>query len=315
MGIPAYFREVDRLPRLPVDLPRVPGSTVTDHNRRVLDERIFRVVCKYLNSGFPVIVLTEADRGNHAFTLVGWKTGEDGRVVLIACDDRLGPYEEIASPTRDGEARGAWKGLMLPLPGKVFLSGEAAEARARGIVAAEFDHAQDEDDAMASDLAQIAPRLGDPEAGVSVRSRLIEGRRYKVMTQRQDRDPEGARIARMAHLPHWVWVVEFQDRECRDSGAPCVLAEIVFDSTSHDERPTVDLISAPTVALDLDMIGPDVYELPAVDADPCPPWLAWLDGRKWRSLISDPAVSDREYDSDTSGAGPPGSVGASVVTQ
>ncbi len=308
IGIPALFYEIDGLPKLPVDMPLEQGESNSNHSRRVKDERVFRVVCRYLNSGFPVVVLTEAQGGNHAFTLVGWTKDTGSHLRLIACDDRIGPYEEIASPQLDAEKRGRWKGFMIPLPNDVYLTGEAAENRARQIVSAESDQAAVDGDPAQSDLSQIAPRVCAWGSGVSVRSRLIEGRRYKAIVSRQGRHLEAVRVARMAHLPRWVWVVEFQDVRLREANEPCVLAEIVFDSTSHDERPAVSLLCTASVIIDSNMVD---SEEQYADSDLEPPrdpvWIGSTDDRQWRSLISDPEVSDREYGEDKVDPVPPGS--------
>lgn len=300
IGIPAFFYEISNLPRLPAPLalPELKGrnrfgkkrqTIEADHARRVADERIFRVVCKYLNSGFPVVVLTDAPGANHAFTLVGWEHTPNG-VRLIACDDQRGPYEVIDSPTQDGEERGAWKALMIPLPRKVYLTGEAAESRARQMVIAEHDQAAAENDPAASEFSDVARALAQLNGPVSVRARLVEGRRYKAIAGAQERDPAAVRVVRMTHLPHWVWLVEFQDRASRDAQQPSVLAEIVFDSTSHDEAPIVDLLATRSVAIDVSAAEPPDEQ----EADD-PLWLAQTGGNMWRSLISDPTVLDDEY--------------------
>lgn len=315
INIPAFFYEVGDLPRLPADFPEMPELSPEEYEDRVDDERVFRVVCKYLNSGFPVVVLAESNRGNHALTLVGWEPIDDeGNIRLIACDDQVGPYETIESPSADGPKRGKWKALMVPLPSKVYLTGEAAENRARQIVAAELDQAGLEQDPIATDLAKMAPSLEELRGPISVRSRLMESRRYKAVAGRQGRHDEAVRIARMANLPHWVWVVEFQDRPCRKAGKPCVKAEVVFDATSHDEVPTVAVLTTASVAIDAgaldEVIFEDVDEVEdetaagdagteiADDSDEQDAswlWHAELDGRQWRSLIADEQVSDREY--------------------
>jgi hypothetical protein len=108
----------------------------------------------------------------------------------------------------------------------------------------------------------------------------------------------------MAHLPLWVWVIEFQDSRLRTDNQPCVVAEIVFDSSSHDERPDISLLCTPSVAIDAKMLDPD-EDGHREGYDPI--WLAQTDGRHWRSLISDPLVSDREYGRDGDDPAPPGS--------
>src|SRR3712207_8885230 len=72
---------------------------------------------------------------------------------------------------------------------------------------------------------------------------LFRSRRYKAVAGRQGRDPEAVRVIRMANFPQWVWVVELQDPACRDRGEPCVLAEMVFDSTGRSEEHTSELQS------------------------------------------------------------------------
>lgn len=171
----------------------------------------------------------------------------------------------IESPTLDSIARGKWKGLMLPLPPKVYLTGEAAELRARQLVAAAHARALGgDDDAMDQDFAEIAPHLeGDLGGPVTVRSRLIEGRKYKAAARRQERHDEALRVIRMCQLPHWVWVVEFQDRTAREEGRPCVLAEVVFDSTTHDEVPGVELVATGSAMMDVELLD---REFLAIDA-------------------------------------------------
>jgi hypothetical protein len=326
LGIPAFFYDIADLPALPAPLEPFPKISVPAQTARVMDQRMFRVVCKYLNSGFPVVVLTEGKGGSHAFTLVGWKTIKKGEVDkggttrredgvrLIACDDRLGPYETIDSPTADSnvkgqKARGQWKSFMLPLPAKVYLTGEAAESRARQIIAAEaqLGAADPEDEAYRDGLAAIAKDLEQLGGGLSIRSRLIEGRRYKAVASRQERDPNATRIVRMSQLPHWIWLVEVQDREAREKEQPCVVAEMVFDSTSHDERPAMDLLSTTHLIFDVNMAEDEDEDGASEDQDASTlePAGARLDGRRWRSAISDPTVPDREYGLEVA---PPGSV-------
>lgn len=79
------------------------------------------MICRYLNAGFPVMVATV----DHAFVIVGWY--RDGkRIRFVACDDNNGPYEVITSPFTD--SRAPWQAIMVPLPPKVYLSGEMAES-------------------------------------------------------------------------------------------------------------------------------------------------------------------------------------------
>lgn len=310
VGIPAFFLKTSDLPPLPAKFPSSRGwlskTGAVRRSRRLRepDERIFRVVCKYLNSGFPVVVLCEGAEGHHAFTLVGWRPAGHRSVQLIACDDQVGPYELIDSPSDPnlGTHRGKWTALMIPIPSKVFLTGEEAESRARHMVRTDRDldlvatEREDDDSEVEEpgEFAKLAPQLAELHGPVSVRARLIEGRRYKAVAARQDRDSEAVRVIRMARLPHWVWVVEFQDYKSRKAGQKdTVIAEIVFDSTSHDEAPIPNLIATASNVIDLEASS----EESADDAE-VPIWLAETDGRRWRSMISDRDLNDREYDDE-----------------
>lgn len=176
---------------------------------------------------------------------------------------------------------------MIPLPEKVFMTGEAAETAARGF----FDligSTPDPDDPKSADLEAVLDELSTWRGPISVRTRLVEGRRYKSLLGRQERPDEVVRVLRMSHLPHWVWVVEFHERQARDEDptSACVRAEIVLDSTAHDDLPILDLIATVSGAGDaaLERSNEDSgYS----DADG--------DGKMWRSLITDPELLDDEY--------------------
>jgi hypothetical protein len=336
LGIPAFFLKIGALASLPAPFPKLsPAAATRRKNRRQhkiaeADESILRIVCKYLNSGFPVVVLSKK-QPHHAFTLVGWRPRKDGTIELVSCDDQIGPYEVIKSPTepKTGTHRGEWDALMIPLPSKVFLPGEEADTRARQIASGQFDLAPAdhlEHFESRSDFENFAPDLEELRGPVSVRARLMEGRRYKAMTMQQERHPQAVRLARLARLPHWVWVVEFQDRAVRDAGKKdVVMAEIVFDSTSHPTNPIALLIMTGSVAIDValspdeefsdqrltadeDDQGEDARDPghpSAVASDPeasgdsedveMEAWSVITDGRRWRSLITDYDLSDAEY--------------------
>ena len=242
-------------------------------------------MCKYLNSGFPVIVLTEGSTG-HTFTLVGWQDAGD-HIRLIACDDQVGPYEVIEDPlSKSARHRGDWRSLMVPLPEKVFFTGEAAEVRARNMPDLTGARIKQSGFPIPAEFATLTKGLRRLDGPISLRCRLLEGRHYKELVERQGRSAEVVRLLRMAHLPHWVWVVEMQDRAARRTGDPCVLAEWVFDSTAHDDVPGEQLASTISASTD----GAD--RASGVDGVP---YSARGHGRAWRSLITDRTVDDREY--------------------
>lgn len=211
------------------DLPEVPGVA----NGR---ERLEAVMCKYLTSGFPVVVLTESD---HAFTLVGWRwaNGKEGKgpVEFLACDDQVGPLGRIRVPDGVGDEF-PWTGLMIPLPPKVYLSGEGAELAAYNTLATDVDVAREKRREPSPEAQRIVSGLEDRTVGV--RSYLMEGRAFKKGLAEIRGDSDAVRLLRLIPLPNWVWIVEFQDQAARRAGKPCVIAQTILDSTTHDALPT-----------------------------------------------------------------------------
>ncbi len=264
ISLPAFFYDMKDLPELPGPLARLeppklrsrvahPKTTFNKDELKAeeLREKVWRVACKYLNSRFPIVVFTRGVTEPHAFCLVGWRQLADGRVRLIACDDDIGPYEEIADPLTDTR-RGEWASLMVPLPEKVLLTGEAAETRARDLVTSAGQLSAADGDRQYRDLAELEPKLRVLDGEISVRSRLLHGRDLKGELKK--RSPAVLRVYRRSHLSRWVWLVEFQDRARRRDGKPPVVAEFVFDSTSPDERPVTRLATTLGAVQDSDVL-------------------------------------------------------------
>lgn len=191
------------------------------------DRRMISIICRYLNSGFPVLI----GAGEHAFVLVGWRRDDEDEVQFIACDDGIGPYEVIPSPFEHRLT--PWDSIMIPLPPKVYLSAESAESRAHE--AFRF-------------LARETEQLGDIEQGLAdgsivLRTMLRTGARYKREVADVTRSKETLQALRHARLPHWVWVVEAHRPDLCAQGKPCVVAAAVLDSTTFDEKPPLDIVA------------------------------------------------------------------------
>jgi hypothetical protein len=239
-GQPALLYSMDRLPSvLGVENPAPehdPDNPDDFLPPGCWDTRIFSIICRYLNSGFPVIALT----GDHAIVLVGWF--QDGDMIrFLACDDQGAPYEVIESPFTD--TRAPWLALMVPLPPKVMMSGERAENRAYY----DLQLIGNNPKAPAS-WQQLTARLTATPKGVSLRTFLRDVNTYKLQVTSQGRDADAVKLLRLGRLPHYVWVVEAQDRAPRERGAPCVLAEILYDPHSSEHRhrdPTTVATSLP----------------------------------------------------------------------
>lgn len=194
------------------------------------DRRMTSIICRYLNSGFPVLIGAE----DHAFVLVGWRRDEEDQVQFIACDDRIGPYEIIPSPFEHYMT--PWETIMVPLPPRVYLSGESAEGRAHWIFRT---------------FAEQAPELGEFERDlasgqIELRSILRPGAGFKEDIGRLTGAKEIRRLVRHARLPRWVWVVEAHQRKRCGKRKGCVVATAVFDSTSFDSDPRLGVLSIST---------------------------------------------------------------------
>lgn len=104
LGLDAIQYSLDRLKKLG------PGTTAA-------------TICRYLNSRFPVILTT----ANHVTILIGYGRDPDGTLFFVQTDESNGPYNryELADLVN------SWRLLLVPVPGKIYLSGESAEVKAQ----------------------------------------------------------------------------------------------------------------------------------------------------------------------------------------
>lgn len=257
MGQPALFYGTSNMPR--VRGVQDPEPLVDDAGEAMdpgfWDSRLFSVICRYLNSGFPVLIGGQ----DHAFALVGWFR-DGGRVRFVACDDQVGPYEVIDSPFTHYKA--PWHSIMVPLPPKVFLTGESAENAAYELILA-----------YGLNTAALQPLADGLRSGtLQLRSSLREVRAFKEEVEVQASSDEALRAVRLARLPHFVWTVEAHDTaQC--GSEPCVYAAALYDSTSNDLSPTLNILSLPGV---VGVYPPDGGE----------PVVVGGGGAPWRSMLS-----------------------------
>lgn len=236
-GQPALRYIVDRLPEI-LGVENPPINPVLPAGR--WDTRLFSVICRYLNSGFPVMITNKG----HGWNLVGW-FWQGNKIRFVACDDQVGPYEVIDSPFTDHRA--PWLSIMVPLPPKVYMSGEIAETWGHQ----RLTEASRATRAPAS-WKRLAEALAAEPKGVSLRTFLRDGRQYKSTLPSQGRPEEAVAALRVARLPRFIWVVEAHDRALRKAGKPSVIAEVIFDPHSSDHvqrKPRSDAISMPGLTM------------------------------------------------------------------
>lgn len=190
-------------------------------------ERVPGIVCRYLNSGMPVIV---AAGGQHAFTLVGYRRVDAGtkdeRIHFIRQDDEIGPYQVVEDFAHD--IHGKWEWLIVPLPLKVFVPGEIAESLGREQLLATAGRSEN---GAAQELAADGSEGGDRL--VSFRSAVVRSNRFKASLVDRGFNPDIAALYRRLPLPRWVWVVEAIRRAERKDRARAVVAEAIVDATDH----------------------------------------------------------------------------------
>lgn len=210
LGLPALIYKCDT----PDDLP--------------LDERIPGIVCRYLNSGMPVIV---AAGGRHAFTLVGYRRVNAGtpdeRIHFIRQDDERGPYQVVTDFAHDHH--GSWQWLIVPLPSKVFVPGEVAESLGKERLR---DSAGRSTNSDALTLYQETDPATKPRP-VSFRSTVVRSNQFKASLKVRGYEPDIVALYRRLPMPRWIWVVEAIRRDERSKRIHAVMAEAVIDATDH----------------------------------------------------------------------------------
>lgn len=182
-----------------------------------LDESFERLACRFLNSRMPVLLLVP----EHAVVLIGYGKDENGELFFVAHDDRAGPYQKIPAP--DGDGSPEWKGLVVPLPGKIYLTAEAAERTGRENLEA---------------LIATEEHL-EPLRRISLRFRtyVISSAQYKGRLLERGLPADVAWWHRYTGASNWIWVVEAQDEQAAANGRDCVVGEIAIDATSDPLTP------------------------------------------------------------------------------
>lgn len=239
-GLPPIVYEMGNIPSWGQKPP--PPTHEKDDDPGTWDTRTVAVICRFLNSSYPVLVCTH----EHVFVVIGYKrVSRRGKpwIDFIRHDDQRGPYLWVTDILNDidpatGDAYSPWQMLLAPVPEKLWLVPEAAERTGRELLPSY--------DAVAG-TNTFGKLL---EAGeLAFRTIATSSSKYKEAATKRGLDNNSVREIRLARLSRLVWVVEAIDRDERSKGNPCVLGEMVIDSTSSDVDPNVLLLRVPGALL------------------------------------------------------------------
>jgi hypothetical protein len=194
-----------------------------------LNQTFERLACRYLNSRIPVLLLIP----RHTLVLIGYGRRPDGRLFFVAHDDAKGPYRVIGDSKHDPQA--PWGGLVVPLPGKIYLTAEAAERTGR-----EYLGRLIETEDSLKTLRGIRMRY---------RTYAKEIAEYKGGLADRDMPPDVIDWHQLTGASHWIWVVEVQDGEAAAASRDCVIGEIAIDATSDPLTPFALFGNLPTMMM------------------------------------------------------------------
>jgi hypothetical protein len=189
------------------------------------------VMCRYLDSGFPVAINTTKENvSGHLTVLVGYARDADGKVHWIRCDDNKGPYEVVSDFDVDKAADsklGEWKAALIALPGRIHVPAEAAQA------AAEFAFERQLVASGGPTHLRDAWKAGE----IGARTYAVQPAKLKEDLFRNGPIPDITHFYLSKPTPVWAWVTEFS----RVTESNQVLGTVMIDATSskHGPEPVV----------------------------------------------------------------------------
>lgn len=209
------------------------------------DTRIFRICCRYLNSGIPVLIATI----DHTFVLCGYeRVPRDGKpdwIRFIRHDDQRGPYltvnDVFNDVSEDGYQYSPWQALIVPMPDKLWLPPEPAEG-VGGLYLQEFAEGVAHE---IPDARYLLDLINDGDLALHTYARPANSFKSELP---RGMDPTLVREYRLARFSRFLWVVETVDRRRRRDGLPAVIGEAIFDTTSSETDPNCLAMHVPGIA-------------------------------------------------------------------
>jgi hypothetical protein len=193
-------------------------------NANAGDLGLFQILCRYVNSNITPMVYS----GNHIWIIVAYArvaSAGHGNLTLYRHDDAMGPYIRVDDPWNEPSPdHTPWAQVIMPLPPKIYMTAERAEAIGRWWFEEWITTAD-----PANPLSQ-AHQQGD----FTVRIYGIDSSEYKfALDSRTGFDSDVARQYRLAPWPRNLWVIEAVDRKLRGTASGSVLGEVIIDPTAN----------------------------------------------------------------------------------
>lgn len=246
-------------------------------------ENLVATVCRYLNSGLPVILNID----EHSRLICGYlrnldlsPTGEAPSKEVSAFifhNDEVGPYivqsiDDLLDEIDDDDT--ASFSVLTPLPTGLWLSDLVAEIAAVQLLSSlamdyityRSEWVESGSDAL-RDLFEAVTELGQGQR-YSLRTFAITASDFKPDYAARVDDPIASKVCGYAPMPKYIWVSEVHDRDLRDQGLPATVATVVFDGSavSRDgvNRPPDPLfvhVPGRVTAMNADSEGDAVWEV------------------------------------------------------
>lgn len=218
---------------------REPLPGTQDESQRSSRSSLPAVLCRYVNSQMPPIVMSRS----HVWVVVGYTVDRENwkhdAIRFFRHDDELGPYLPVLNPWQeDVPAHREWLAAFPPLPRKCYLAADRAEILGEHMLSSMGSGA------LSSDATRRTYAIRSSEFKHGLRSRGIPA--------------DVAAAYRLESWPSWIWVVEAVDRQLRSQGDPDVIGEAIFDATSPEssEDPQTALRdNGPLLALHTDGVA------------------------------------------------------------
>jgi hypothetical protein len=197
------------------------GLPAVNYSRQHVEDADLKALARrYLNSGFPVIV-----GGNrHTILLVGYRPTRSRfrnrrAITYIYQDDLAGPYR-----TSDQPLGGEWEQVIVPLVPEIHVPADEALTTAKTYLSFYLGSSPDQSDKRFSD------RLANQDLEYEISA--VRSNQFKASLVDRGFPIELAVEYERLPMPKWIWITEVVEPLARDQGDPCVLAEVLVDSTS-----------------------------------------------------------------------------------